>query len=73
MSKMVIPANQLVFVFLLSSNHLHERIFLGFISSGKEVRRTQDVKLEFVSFIRFIGFNFGHVQLLRFVVVMVQS
>ena len=38
-----------------------------------EVRRTLDVKLRFVGFIRFVNFNFGHVQLLRFVVVMVQS
>ena len=36
-------------------------------TSGMEVRRTPDVKL------RFVGFNFGHVQLLRFVVAMVQS
>ena len=40
---------------------------------GTEIRRTQDVKLRFVSFRRFIGFNFGQVQLLRFVDVMVQS
>ena len=42
-------------------------------TSGKEVRRTPDVKLRFVGFIRFVGFNFGQVQLLRFVVVMVRS
>ena len=30
-----------------------------------------NLKLRFVNFIRFVGFNFGHVQLLRFVVVMV--
>ena len=41
-------------------------------TSGTEVRRTLDVKLRFVSFIRCISFNFGHVQLLRFVV-MVRS
>ena len=38
-----------------------------------EVRRTPDLKLIFVGFIRFVGFNFGHGQLLRFVIVMVQS
>ena len=42
-------------------------------TSDREVRRTPDVKLRFVGFIRFVGFNFGHVQLLRFVVVMVRS
>ena len=31
------------------------------------------IKLRFVGFIRFVSFNFGHVQLLRFVVVMVRS
>ena len=36
-------------------------------TSGKEVKRTQDVRL------RFVGFNFVHVQLLRFVIVMVRS
>ena len=36
-------------------------------TSGTEVRRTPDVKL------RFVGFNFGHFQLLRFVVVIIQS
>ena len=36
-------------------------------------RRTPDVKLRFVSFNRFHGFNFGQIQLLRFVVVMVWS
>ena len=35
-------------------------------TSGTEVRRTPDVKL------RFVGFNFGQIQWLRFVVVMVQ-
>ena len=39
-------------------------------TSGAEVRRTLHVKLRFVGFIRFVGFNFGLVQLLRFVVVM---
>ena len=42
-------------------------------TSGTEVRRTPDVRLRFVGFIRFVGFNFGHVQLLRFVIVMVGS
>ena len=32
-------------------------------TSGREIRRTPDVKL------RFVGFNFGQVQLFRFVVV----
>ena len=36
-------------------------------TSGREVRRTPDVRL------RFVGFNFGHVQLLRFFVFMVWS
>ena len=36
-------------------------------TSGTVVRRTLDVKL------RFVGFNFGHVQVLRFVIVMIQS
>ena len=36
-------------------------------TSGTEVRRAPDIRL------RFVGFNFGHVQLLRFVVVMVWS
>ena len=36
-------------------------------TSGTEVRRTPDLKL------RFVSFNIGHVQLLRFVVVMVRS
>ena len=36
-------------------------------TSGMEVSRTPDVRL------RFVGFNFGHVQLLRLVVVMVWS
>ena len=30
-------------------------------TSGTEVRRTQDVKLRFVGFIRFVGYNFGRV------------
>ena len=34
---------------------------------GAEVRRTSDVRL------RFVGFNFSHVQLLGFVVVMIRS
>ena len=37
------------------------------ITSGMEVRRTPDVKLMLVGFIRFVSLNFGHVQLLRFV------
>ena len=41
--------------------------------AGMEVRMTPDVKLGFVGFIRFVGFNLGHVQFLRFVVVMVRS
>ena len=36
-------------------------------TSGIKVRRTPDVRL------RFVGFNFGQVQLLRFVVVMIRS
>ena len=42
-------------------------------TSHTEVGRTPDVKLRFVGFIRLVGFNFVHVQLLRFVVVMVWS
>ena len=42
-------------------------------TSGTEIRRTSDVKLRFVGFRRFVGFNFGEVQLLRFVGVMVWS
>ena len=38
-----------------------------------EVRKTPDLKLRFVGFIRFVGFNFGQVQTIRFVVVMVRS
>ena len=38
-----------------------------------EVRRTLDVKLRFVGFIRFVGFNFSQIQKIRFVVVMVWS
>ena len=40
-------------------------------TSGTEVRRTLDVR--FVDFKRFVGFNFDHVQLLRYIVVMVWS
>ena len=36
-------------------------------TSGMEVRRTPDVKL------RFVGFNFGQIQKIWFVVVMVRS
>ena len=42
-------------------------------TSGKEVRRTLDEKLRFVGFIRFVGFNFGQIQKIRFIVVMVWS
>ena len=42
-------------------------------TSGTDYRRTQDVKLRFVGFKRFVSFNFGQIQLLRFVVVMVRS
>ena len=38
-----------------------------------EVRRTPDIKLWFVGFIRFDGFNFGQIQKIRLVVVMVRS
>ena len=41
-------------------------------TSGTEVRRTPDVKLRFVGLIRFVGFNFGRIQKIRFVVVMVR-
>ena len=44
--------------------------------SGMEVRRSPevpDVKLRFVGFIKFVSFNFGHVQLLKFALVMVWS
>ena len=41
--------------------------------SGTDIRRTPDVKLKFVGFNRFVGVNFGQIQLLRFVVVMVRS
>ena len=42
-------------------------------TSGTDIRRTLDIKLKFVGFIRFVGFNFGQIQLLRFVVVMIWS
>ena len=47
-------------------------------TSGTEISRTPDVKLRFVgmTFVGlrwFVGFNFGRVQLLRFIVVMVRS
>ena len=42
-------------------------------TSGTDIRRTPDVKLRFVGLIRFVGVNFGQIQLLRFVVVMVRS
>ena len=42
-------------------------------TSGTDIRRTPDVKLRFVGFIRFVGFNFGQIQKIRFVVVMVRS
>ena len=31
-------------------------------TSGTEVRRTLDVKSRVVGFIRFVGFNYGHIQ-----------
>ena len=40
-------------------------------ASGMEVRRTPDVKLRFVGFIRFISFNFDQIQKIRFIVVTV--
>ena len=46
-------------------------VIITFISM--EIRRTPDVKIRFVGSIRFVSFNFGQVQLLRFVVVMVWS
>ena len=42
-------------------------------TSGTEDMRTQDVNLRFVRFIRFVSFNFGQIQKIRFVVVMVWS
>ena len=36
-------------------------------TSGTEVRRTPDIKL------RFVGFNFGQIQKIRFVIVIVRS
>ena len=42
-------------------------------TSGADIRRTPGIKLRFVSFNRFVGFNFGQIQLLRFVVIMVRS
>ena len=42
-------------------------------TSGTEVGRTPDVKLRFVGFVRFVGFNFGQIQKIRFVLVMVWS
>ena len=41
-------------------------------TSGTEVR-TPDARLRFVGFIRLVSFNFGHVQLLSLIVVMVWS
>ena len=40
---------------------------------GTDIRRTPDVKLRFIGFNRFVGFNFGQIQFLRLVVVMVWS
>ena len=40
-------------------------------TSGTEISRTPEIKLRFVGFRRFVRFNFGQVQLLRFVVVMI--
>ena len=42
-------------------------------TSGMEIRRTPDINVRFVGFIRLVSFNCGQVQLLRFIVVMVQS
>ena len=42
-------------------------------TSGTEVNRTLDVKLRFVGFISFFSFNFGQIQKIRFIVVMVWS
>ena len=42
-------------------------------TSGTKVRRTPDVKLRFVGYIRFVCFNFGQIKIIRFVVVMVWS
>ena len=47
--------------------------FCFIFKSGTEVRRTSDVKLRFVGIIRLVSFHFSHVQLLRFVTVMVRS
>ena len=38
-------------------------------TSGTEIRRTPDVKLRF----RFVGVNFGQIQFVNFVVVMIRS
>ena len=42
-------------------------------TSGTKIRRTPDLKLRFVGFVKFVSFNFGQVQLLRLVIVMVWS
>ena len=42
-------------------------------TSGMEVGRTLDVWLRFVSVIRLVNFNFGHVQMLRFLIVIFWS
>ena len=42
-------------------------------TSGTDVRRTPDIKLSFVGFIRFVGFKFGQIQKIVFIVVMVWS
>ena len=41
-------------------------------TSRTDIRRTPDVKLRLVGFDRFVGFNFSQIQLLRFIVVIVQ-
>ena len=42
-------------------------------TSSTDIRRTLDVKLRFIGFKMFVGFNFGQIQLLRWVIVMVRS
>ena len=42
-------------------------------SSGTEITKAPTVKLRFVGFIIFVNLNFGQVQLLRFIIVMIRS
>ena len=42
-------------------------------TSGTEIRKTLDVKLRFVGIKTFVSFNFGQVQLLSFIAVMIRS